>query len=37
VLEKVYKNSNDQWRALGYRKAIASIKNFPKKIETLEV
>ncbi|XP_028395240.1 DNA polymerase lambda-like [Dendronephthya gigantea] len=36
VLERVYKNSNDQWRALGYKKAIASIKDFPKKIETLE-
>lgn len=37
VLEKVYKNTNNHWRALGYKKAISSIKNYPKKIKTLEV
>lgn len=34
-LEKLagaYKNSNDQWRAFGYQKAIAAIKNYPKAI-----
>eukprot|EP00094_Tigriopus_californicus_P001219 TCALIF_01180-PA protein Name:"Similar to POLL DNA polymerase lambda (Homo sapiens)" AED:0.21 eAED:0.21 QI:0/0/0/0.75/0.33/0.25/4/0/439 len=34
-LEKLagaYKNSNDQWRAFGYQKAITSIKNYPKAI-----
>lgn len=36
VLATSYANTKDQWRALGYKKAIASIKNFPKKLETWE-
>ena len=37
VLATAYKNTKDQWRALGYRKAVASIKQYHKKIETWEV
>ncbi|XP_065071348.1 DNA polymerase lambda-like isoform X1 [Rhopilema esculentum] len=36
VLAKAYTNKQDRWRALGYQKAIASIKNYPKRIETVE-
>lgn len=36
VLATSYANTKDQWRALGYKKAIASIKNFHKKLETWE-
>lgn len=36
VLATSYANSKDQWRALGYKKAIASIKNYHKKLETWE-
>ena len=34
VLATSYANTKDQWRALGYKKAIASIKSYPKKLET---
>ena len=36
VLATAYANTKDQWRALGYKKAIASVKNHPKKLETWE-
>ena len=36
VLAMSYANTKDQWRALGYKKAIASIKNYHKKLETWE-
>ena len=36
VLATSYANTKDQWRALGYKKAIASIKNYHKKLETWE-
>lgn len=36
VLATSYANTKDQWRALGYKKAIASIKAYHKKIETRE-
>ena len=36
VLATSYANTKDQWRALGYKKAIASIKNHHKKLETWE-
>lgn len=36
VLATSYANTKDQWRALGYKKAIASIKSYHKKIETWE-
>lgn len=36
VLATSYANSKDQWRALGYKKAIASIKSYHKKLETWE-
>lgn len=36
VLATSYTNTKDQWRALGYKKAIASIKSYHKKIETWE-
>ena len=36
VLATSYANTKDQWRALGYKKAIASIKNYHKKLETCE-
>ena len=36
VLATAYANTKDQWRALGYKKAIASIKNYHKKLETWE-
>ena len=34
VLATSYANTKDQWRALGYKKTIASIKNYHKKLET---
>ena len=36
VLATSYANTKDQWRALGYKKAIASVKNYHKKLETWE-
>ena len=36
ILATSYVNSKDQWRALGYKKAIASVKNYHKKLETWE-
>jgi DNA polymerase lambda len=36
VLATSYANTKDQWRALGYKKAIASIKAYHKRIETWE-
>lgn len=36
VLATSYANSKDHWRALGYKKAIASIKSYHKKLETWE-
>lgn len=36
ILATSYANSKDQWRALGYKKAIASVKNYHKKLETWE-
>ena len=33
----VYKNTNNNYRALGYQKAIASLKKHPKRITSLEV
>ena len=36
ILATSYANTKDQWRALGYKKAIASLKNYHKKIETWE-
>lgn len=36
ILATSYANSKDQWRALGYKKAIASVKNYHKKLETRE-
>ena len=36
VLATSYANTKDQWRALGYKKAIASIKNYHKNLETWE-
>ena len=36
VLATSYANTKDQWRALGYKKAIASIKNYHKKLGTWE-
>lgn len=36
VLATSYANTKDQWRALGYKKAITSIKNYHKKLETWE-
>ena len=36
VLAMSYANTKDQWRALGYKKAIASIKTYHKKLETWE-
>ncbi len=37
ALAKVYENTNDRWRALGYSKAIAALKRQPKPITTFEV
>lgn len=34
VLATAYANTKDQWRALGYKKAIASVKNYHKRLET---
>lgn len=31
-----YKNTKDQWRALGYRKAIGALKSHPKEVTTWE-
>lgn len=36
ALAKIYENTNDKWRALGYSKAIAALKRCPKKITTYE-
>ena len=36
ILATSYANSKDQWRALGYKKAIAAVKNYHKKLETWE-
>ncbi|EDO35929.1 predicted protein [Nematostella vectensis] len=36
ILATSYANTKDQWRALGYKKAISSIKSYHKKIETEE-
>ena len=36
ILATSYANTKDQWRALGYKKAIASVKNYHKKLETWE-
>ncbi|XP_022796242.1 DNA polymerase lambda-like [Stylophora pistillata] len=36
VLATAYANTKDQWRALGYKKAIASVKNYHKRLETWE-
>ncbi|XP_022247566.1 DNA polymerase lambda-like isoform X2 [Limulus polyphemus] len=36
VLAETYKNTKDQWRALGYQKAISALKNHHKKITTWE-
>ncbi|KAK3696878.1 hypothetical protein QZH41_003639 [Actinostola sp. cb2023] len=36
VLATSYANTKDQWRALGYKKAISSIQVFHKRIETKE-
>lgn len=36
ILATSYANSKDQWRALGYKKAIVSVKNYHKKLETWE-
>ena len=36
ILATSYANSKDQWRALGYKKAIASVKNYHKKLEMWE-
>jgi len=30
-------NSGDQWRVMGYNKAISALKNHPKEITTWEV
>lgn len=31
-----YKNTKDQWRALGYRKAIGALKSHPRAVTTWE-
>lgn len=36
VLATSYTNTKDQWRAMGYKKAISSIKSYHKRIETWE-
>jgi DNA polymerase lambda len=36
-LLKIYENTKDKYRALGYQKAIAALKRYPKKITTWEV
>ena len=36
ILATSYANSKDQWRALRYKKAIVSVKNYHKKLETWE-
>jgi DNA polymerase lambda len=33
-LEKIYLQTGDHWRAMAYRKAIAAIKRYPRKIES---
>ncbi len=37
ALQKLYQNTNDKWRALGYSKAIAALKKHPKPITSFEV
>ena len=36
-LAAAYKSSNDTWRAFGYQKAIAALKNYPKPITSRSV
>ncbi|ELU14231.1 hypothetical protein CAPTEDRAFT_169992 [Capitella teleta] len=36
ALAKTYENTNDRWRALGYAKAIMTLKKHPKAIATWE-
>ncbi|XP_014669199.1 PREDICTED: DNA polymerase lambda-like isoform X3 [Priapulus caudatus] len=36
ILAKTYKNTKDQWRSLGYSKAVAVLKEHPKPIESWE-
>ncbi|KAG1676100.1 DNA polymerase lambda [Nymphon striatum] len=36
VLANAYKNTKDEWRALGYRKAISALSRHPNKITTWE-
>ncbi|PIK37982.1 putative DNA polymerase lambda-like, partial [Apostichopus japonicus] len=36
VLMNAYKNTKDQWRALGYRKAIGALKSHPRAVTTWE-
>ncbi|XP_076363905.1 DNA polymerase lambda-like isoform X2 [Tachypleus tridentatus] len=36
VLAEMYRSTKDQWRALGYQKAITALKNHHKKITTWE-
>ncbi|XP_002734013.2 DNA polymerase lambda-like [Saccoglossus kowalevskii] len=36
ILMQTYKNTKDQWRALGYSKAISALKNYHKAITTWE-
>ncbi|XP_066927392.1 DNA polymerase lambda-like [Clytia hemisphaerica] len=36
VLQKTYENSKDKWRAMGYKKAINSIKNYSKSLSSFE-
>jgi len=36
ALGKTYTSTQDKWRALGYKKAVQSIKNYPKPIQTYE-
>eukprot|EP00057_Strongylocentrotus_purpuratus_P020239 XP_011674713.1 PREDICTED: DNA polymerase lambda [Strongylocentrotus purpuratus] len=36
VLMKAYENTQDRWRALGYKKAISALKNYGKDVTTWE-
>lgn len=36
-LANTYKSTNDTWRAVGYQRAIAAIRNYDKEITSREV
>ncbi|XP_022080719.1 DNA polymerase lambda-like isoform X3 [Acanthaster planci] len=36
VLMKTYANTKDHWRAMGYRKAITALKQYPKEVTSWE-